>query len=275
MNLLMEGKTMILSIFSDFFDYLNNKFSGQVPNLIYFAIGAAIGIFLFFIILLIIYLLAKPKQKIKEKIIQKNIVIHEEYKNVILANIDIYKNVYQQAEIKNKIEGLGKIILNMMESISSLYYPESSDPMFEISLEQLVDFLSYSVSRINFIIDKLLQERLQIVDVLTNHSLKDKKISFVFEMIDKKKNVELEEKPKKIGLFGKIKSKFIHAGKKVATKIGGNIMNVEFEEIIQTFGEDINKLYSKQELVFTDLTKKEKKLLLRKSKLKKEEDIHD
>ncbi len=256
---------MILSIFSDLMDYLNNKFSGHALNLIYFAIGCGIGIFVFFLAIFIIFLLSKPKQKIKEKIIQKNITIHDEYKNVILANIDVYQNIYQNAEIKNKVEGLGKIILNMMESIAALYYPSSSDPMFEISLEQLVDFLSYSVSRINYILDKLLQERLQIVDVLTNHSLKDKKISFVFEMLDKNKKVE-DTQSKKVSFFGKIKNKFFHIGKKMATKIGGNIMNVEFEEIIYTIGEDINKLYSKQELTFTDLTKKEQKQIEKENK---------
>lgn len=259
---------MSFSMFSDFLNYLNEKFSGQIPNLIFFGIGLALGILLFLILFLIIFLVSKSKQKIKNKLNNEQIEIKEEYKQIIELSKEEYINRYFDADIKTKVTGIGKIILNMMESIATLYYPDSKDPIFEVSLERLVDFLSYTTSRLNYIIDHLLEEKFQIVDVLTNHSIKDKKISFIFEMIDKKKKPENEDfKEKKVGLFGKIKQKFVKVGKKVATKIGGHIINSELNSIIDSLGEDMNKLYSNQKLEFTDLTKKELKLLRKEKKL--------
>lgn len=259
---------MSFSMFSDFLNYLNEKFSGQIPNLIFFGIGLAFGILLFLILFLIIFLVSKSKQRIKEKLNNEHIEIKEEYKHIIELSKEEYINKYFDADIKTKVTGIGKIILNMMESIATLYYPDSKDPIFEVSLERLVDFLSYTTSRLNYIIDHLLEEKFQIVDVLTNHSIKDKKISFIFEMIDKKKKPETEEfKEKKIGFFGKIKQKFVKVGKKVATKIGGHIINSELNSIIDSLGEDMNKLYSNQKLEFTDLTKKELKMLRKEKRL--------
>ena len=40
-----KGDTNMFSIYED----LSNKFNGQIPNLIYFAIGIGLGIILFFI----------------------------------------------------------------------------------------------------------------------------------------------------------------------------------------------------------------------------------
>ena len=259
---------MSFSMFSDFLNYLNEKFSGQIPNLIFFGIGLALGILLFLILFLIIFLVSKSKQKIKNKLNNEQIEIKEEYKQIIELSKEEYINRYFDADIKTKVTGIGKIILNMMESIATLYYPDSKDPIFEVSLERLVDFLSYTTSRLNYIIDHLLEEKFQIVDVLTNHSIKDKKISFIFEMIDKKKKPETEEfKEKKIGFFGKIKQKFVKVGKKVATKIGGHIINSELNSIIDSLGDDMNKLYSNQKLEFTDLTKKELKMLRKEKRL--------
>ncbi len=259
---------MILSIFSDFLNYLNDKFSGSIPNLIFFAIGLGIGIILFLLIILIIALLSRPKKKIKQKIIEKNIVIKDEYKGVVQSNKDVFIHVYKSLPIKEKMTGMGKIILDMMNSIAALYFPTSKDPMFEISLERLVDFLSYATARINFIIDNLLEERFHFVNALTNYSLKDKKISFIFEMIEKNKKPEnLEEKKvQKTNLFTKMKGKIFKASKKMASKIGGNIINNEFEEIIDAIGEDINRLYSGQDLTFNDLTKKELKKISKEQK---------
>ena len=110
--------------------------------MIYFAIGIVLGIVVFFIALLIVYLITKRKYDKEEKREVKEIKVIEEYKAIIESKIDVYNNVYQNADLKAKLFGIGKIILNMMEEIATLYYPESEDPVFEISIDQLVDFLS-------------------------------------------------------------------------------------------------------------------------------------
>lgn len=256
---------MVMSIFSDFWEYLNEKFQGQVPNLIFFAIGLAIGILIFLICLLIIVLLSKPKKKIIEKLEHQEIVINPEYEGVIQANKDTFINIYKEAPLKEKIVGIGQIMMNLLEGISSLYNPDSKDPIFEVSIERLVEFISYAVARLNYIIDTLLEERFHIVDVLTNHSLKNKKLAFIFEMLDKNRQKK-EQEPVKQTFFSKIKEKIFGAGKKVVSKISSNIINDKFEGIIDILGEDINKLYSGQELVFNDITKKELKLISKEQK---------
>ncbi|MDY2888755.1 MAG: hypothetical protein SOU19_04230 [Candidatus Caccosoma sp.] len=235
----------MLSIFNDFYNYLNDRFQGQIPNLIYFAIGCAIGLIIFILLFLIIYIISKSKSRIKKLINNKNAIVDSSYKEVISKNVSIYKDIYANKPIKERVSGLGQITLNMLDSISSIYYPNSNDSIFEISTEQLVDFLSFFVYRVNGIIDHLLEERLSVVNVLTKRSLKDKRISSVFEMIDKNK---IEEGKEKKGLFNKIKKHSLNIGKKIAIKYGGKIINSEFEDIIQILGEDINCLYSKQDM---------------------------
>lgn len=235
----------MLSIINDFYNYLNDRFQGQIPNLIYFAIGFAIGLIIFILLFLIIYIISISKSKIKKLINNKNAIVDNAYKEVISKNISIYKDVYSTKPIKERVSGLGQITLNMLDSISSIYYPNSNDPIFEISTEELVDFLSFFVYRVNNIIDHLLQERLSVVNVLTKRSLKDKRISSVLEMIDKNK---VEENIEKKGFFSKIKKHSLNIGKKLAIKYGGKIINSEFEDIIKILGEDINCLYSKQNM---------------------------
>ena len=232
---------MTLSIFKDFINFLNDKFQGEVPNIIFFLIGIVLGIIFFFLLSLIIVFIYKISSKRKQKVIQP-LEINIEYKAVVQANKDVYINVYKDASINEKFAGIGKIMLNMMESISSIYYPNSKDPMFELSIDQLVDFLSYFTDKLNKFIDNLLENRLSLVTKFTKFSIKDKKISFVFELIDKSK----EEKPEKSGLISKIKGGVNNVVKKLAFKVGGNIIDKEFLDIIDSLGEDINNLYSKQ-----------------------------
>ena len=208
----------MLSIFNDFYNYLNDRFQGQIPNLIYFAIGCAIGLIIFILLFLIIYIISKSKSRIKKLINNKNAIVDSSYKEVISKNVSIYKDIYANKPIKERVSGLGQITLNMLDSISSIYYPNSNDSIFEISTEQLVDFLSFFVYRVNGIIDHLLEERLSVVNVLTKRSLKDKRISSIFEMIEKNK---IEEGKEKKGLFSKIKKHSLNIGKKIAIKYGG------------------------------------------------------
>ena len=263
---------MNFSIFSDFLKYLNEKFQGEIPNLLFFLIGLGIGIVLFFLLFIIVLIIARPKQKIKEKILMQKMEIQDKYKDIINESIELYKQAYEDCSIKEKVERLGKIILKMMEKIASLYYPNSADPIFEISLDQLIEFINYMAYRLNFIVDSLLQEKLKLVEIFTPFSIKYKKLSFIFEMIENNKNKEA----KKETFANKIKNKILNVGKKVASKIGENILDEEIVKLIFLFGEDINKLYCGEKLVFSDLTKKElkeQKKLLKKCKRSKKNEL--
>ena len=171
----------------------------------------------------------------------------------------------------------------MMEEISSLYYPDSEDPMFEISINQLVDFLSYMTFRINFLIDELLNGKLSFIDSFTKHNSKNIKLSVVLDLADKGKklmNIK-KDKPKKEGIISNLFGKIFNKGKNLIINYTQNATNDEIVNIIPLLGEDINKLYSKQELVFNDIAKKELKALKRNYKrqlrlsLKKGRDVDD
>lgn len=237
-------------IINDLFEFLENKFKGDIPNIIFFIIGIMIGILLFIIVFLIFTIIYKIKNKYYKKNI-KPLAINEKYKDIINFNKNFYIKTYKNSFVKEKLSGIGKIMISMMESISSLYYPNSKDPIFELSIEQLIDFLSYFSVRLEDFIDSLLDNRLYLVNVMSKYSIKDKKISFVIELINKSK-----EKEKKENIIDKIKNKLGKVGKKVVFKYSENIINKEFLDIIDSLGEDINNLYSKRKLNFKSLNKK-------------------
>ena len=76
-----------------------------------------IGIVIFIIVILIISLIYKLKNKYYKKKI-KPLKIDLNYKNIIKDNKLIYINKYKNLQIKEKLTGIGNIMLNMMEDIS-------------------------------------------------------------------------------------------------------------------------------------------------------------
>ena len=97
---------------------------------------------------------------------------------------------------------------------------------------------------------------------MSQYSIKDKKLSFVIELINKNNK---ENATKKIS---KLKTKFNNFTINVAFKYGNAIIDKEFISIIDSIGEDINNLYSKNQLNFNTKNK-------RKLKLERKGDNHD
>ncbi len=56
-------------------------------------------------------------------------------------------------------------------------------------------------------------------------------------------------KKEKNTLLSKVKDSVLNVGKKIAFKWTESVINSEFLAIIDSLGEDINKLYSKQDLL--------------------------
>lgn len=155
----------------------------------------------------------------------------------------------------------------MLEEISSLYYPESDDPMFEVSIERFIDLIDYSISRINLIIDDMVVDKLRFVEIISKKDIKEIKLSTIFELVNRKNEVKKIEN-EKITLTKIIKEKITKGVKKVGLSITGGIVNNTFYSLIDDLGEDINKLYSNQPLIFTDITKKEERI--KRKQLRKE-----
>ena len=55
----------------------------------------------------------------------------------------------------------------------------------------------------------------------------------------------------------------------------GNVINYTFYNLIDDFGSDINKLYSNQNLIFTDVSKKQEKRKIRMSKRQNKRKVGD
>lgn len=244
---------------------LANKFNGQIPNLIYFGVGILLGIILFFITFLIVYLVSKSKPKNEDSI--NEVVIIPEYKVIIDSNKDIFERIYKEAAIGEKFKGIVDLTTSMMQEIAGLYYPDSDDPMFEVSIERLVDFLSYFRYRMELIIDDLFVDKLSFVEAIGKFKIKDAKLSKIMEILNKNKVEKVEEEKK--GFVSIIKDKILKGAKKVGLGIASDVINYSFINVIDDLGEDINKLYSNQKLIFTELSKKELKKKKRQERKQK------
>jgi len=247
----------------DFGQFLLNELEKAIPNIVYFAIGIIIGFILFIAVFFILTSFGKKKVFEKERVIVPNDL---RYKVIIKEKAKIFMNEYANLPIKERAGGMWKIIISMMEEISKLYYPNSQEPLFEVSLDQLVDFLDYFVKRIDYSIEKILTNNLKIIDANTKLALKEMKISAAIELLNRKKEnpkedistevIEAKPQVKKKGLFGFIKEKVVDAGKSIALNYTGKVINNEFNDVIRDLGEDINKLYTNQKLIFTDAIEK-------------------
>lgn len=260
-----------LSIIED----LENKFNGQIPNLVYFSIGIGFGIVLFLITYLIIFIINKTKiNGEKDTYIVKT---NEQYKVIIDTKKDEFTELHKNSSLKEKVNSILRIFISMLEEISSLYYPDSDDPMFEISIDRLVDLIEYSMHRINLIIDDILIDKLRFVEIFTKKEIRNIKLSTIFDLINKRNN-EINNNKENKGIFSKIKENITKGVKKVGLSITGGIVNNTFYSLIDDIGEDINKLYSNQPLVFTDISKKEtraRKKQLRKLKKENKKKVGD
>ena len=267
-----KGDTMVwFSIIED----IANKFNGQIPNLIYFAIGIGLGIILFLITFFVVFIISKSKIKVDKEIL--DVKVDEGYKAIIEAKKDEFTSLHKNLSIQEKASAILKIVISMLEEISTLYYPNSNDPMFEVSIERLVDLIDYVIQRINLILDDMVVDRLRFIEVISKKKIKDIKLSTIFDLLSKKNEVNQIDTEKK-GLFNKIKENLNKGIKKFGLSITGGIVNYTFYSLINDLGEDINKLYSNQPLVFTDISKKEEKIRkrsLRKTKKQSKEKVGD
>ena len=247
-------------------EYLENRFEGSLLNLMYFLIGLSIGIVIFLIVSLVIYFVYRARQK--KNITKDEVVLEtdEHYKNIIQSNKELYLNVYKDKSMKEKINGIGSILYDMANDISSLYYLESKDPIFEVSIEKLVEFFNYLAFKVDYVVDDLLENKLHFIDVVTNYKTKDIKLTKVLELAKSKQPKE-EDKSK---LSYKIKKTFTSFGKKIATKIinktGNKIIDYEFDNLIEDIGEDLNKLYTNQHISFNGLSQREMFILEKNKK---------
>lgn len=251
-------------------DKLSDKFLGEIPNFIFFAIGLVAGILLFLILIFIAYMISKHYKGKSKK--NKEIIIKDEYKGIINVKYDIFQNKLADKDLKEKSNGLLHLLFEMLTEIATLYYPHSSNPILEVSAERVVEFLDYLVYRVDLITDVLINKKGKAVQFITTKftksEIKDIKLSKVIKM---KNNSEISEKPttKRKGVFKRIKNKIKGLKSKALVNLTDDLLDYTFYNFFDDIGEDINKLYSGQSLDIKELNRKIQKYRRNQRKSKK------
>lgn len=263
---------MFLNIWDSIRDFFSNLFQEfNLASLITLVTGIAIGI----MICLMMYLitLVKSVKTVEKKNVfdskkirtnQLNISEEEELlliKKYIKASQDEFKEKQALYNASNKFELAKEISINLANDVARMYYPKSSRPLLELSIDELIKLDYYIMERIERIFEGRI---LRIVKRI--------RISQIMFILDKKKQVEdskIVKAAKKLNVAGigrAIKGAlnivnptyWVKKGSaKITLELGFNkIANVIFEII----GEETAKIYSKKAFEIYDLESQEKEI---------------
>ena len=146
----------------------------------------------------------------------------------------------------SRFDILGKKIIEIVNKISSEYYPESKYPIYELTIEELILFMHYLSNRIGDIFDKPLLAPFKKIS-----------IAQIFKILDTKKKMEETKAAKafKKANVGKVSS-IIMGGLKYANPVYwvkklfvGSTINFASRKIslliIDIVADETNKTYSK------------------------------
>ena len=146
----------------------------------------------------------------------------------------------------SRFDILGKKIIEIVNKISSEYYPESKYPIYELTIEELILFMHYLSNRIGDIFDKPLLAPFKKIS-----------IAQIFKILDTKKKIEETKAAKafKKANVGKVSS-IIMGGLKYANPVYclkklfvGSTINFASRKIslliIDIVADETNKTYSK------------------------------
>lgn len=260
---------MLLNIWDSIRDFFGNLFKEfSLTSLLSLLTGIAIGI----MICLMLYLVTLIKsvktvekknafdsKKIRSN--QLNISEEEELiliKKYIKASQDEFKEKQALYNASNKFELAKEISINLANDVAKMYYPKSSRPLLELSIDELIKLDYYIMARIERIFEGRILKLLKRI-----------RISQIMYILDKKKQVEdskIVKAAKKLNVAGigrAIKGAlnivnptyWVKKGSaKITLEVGFNkIANIIFEII----GEETAKIYSKKAFEIYDLDSQE------------------
>jgi hypothetical protein len=215
------------------------------PDVRNFLLGMATG-FLLLALVVALFLVTNRRRKQKhffsksttldEKIIQEMIRVKQ---NEMVETVKFTDNAYFRVAIE--------LSLDLMYDIARHYFPDSRYPMYELSIQELLDLNYYITKRIESIVNGKIIRR-----------FKNYRISTIINILQKKKAID---NSKLMKLSRKLKvSKFILVGKAIlnyanpifwfrqlAIKPSVTLLTKEVcKMIIDIFGEETNKIYSKK-----------------------------
>ncbi|MGE4571855.1 MAG: hypothetical protein AB7E09_03835 [Candidatus Izemoplasmatales bacterium] len=216
----------------------------ELSTILNFLSGVLTGIILFFLFFLLFSTLNSKKRYRKRMLNQLPLEDHEVYEliemkqNQLIETVRLTDNAYFKVAFDLSFE--------LLEEIASHYFPQSRYPIYEITIEELIDLNRYITNRLEEMVNgKILRH------------FKNYRISSIVNMLHMKKAVD---NSKVMKLSRKLKiSKFYNASRTVlnyanpiywfrrlAIKPTTEVLTKEVcKYIIAVVGEETNKIYSK------------------------------
>ena len=207
------------------------------------------GIVIGFVICSTIYgilLMNSISKKEKEIENTKKDIDDDKINNIVEQIKNSYVEESEGLSVTSRFDILGKKIIEIVNKISSEYYPESKYPIYELTIEELILFMHYLSNRIGDIFDKPLLALFKKIS-----------IAQIFKILDTKKKMEETKAAKafKKANVGKVSS-IIMGGLKYANPVYwvkklfvGSTINFASRKIslliIDIVADETNKTYSK------------------------------
>lgn len=255
-------------MFLNFFDLVKDFFVKLVDNINFSAIVALlVGIMLGVLICIVIYVISSlsaidkssKKNSFNKNKIDAQDIDKEEVEKHILAAIDEYNESSVDMTIKMKYDLLKELSVNLISDIAKIYNPDSKHPIFELSLEELLQLNSYITKRIDdYVSTNIFLKR-----------LKRFKVASVLNIVDqynKAADSKIVKTAKKInlgGIVGVVRNALGVLNPSYYMNKFGTYIIIEkgFNKIAKTIlniiGEESAKIYSKNVFVSDEEIEKE------------------
>lgn len=235
---------MYLLYLNVFTDIINNF---DWANLIAFAVGMVFG----FLLCLLIYALIvltdiKKEDKKASKVVIK---VDDEKVNTLIENEkNRYKLEASSLKASEKIKTLSDCSWDLVQDISKVYYPESNHPVFELTVEELINLDYYIMHRIEEVFDKKVLKKIKKLRLVTILNILDKKKAI--EETKVAKAASKASKPaKSFWNFLKIFNPVALVKKTMVDAPFNALMNKIVLAIIDIVGDETAKVYSKSVFV--------------------------
>lgn len=252
-------KVIYLNWFTDIF----TKFDWA--NLFSFIVGMVFG----FLICLLVYALIivtdiKKQDKKASKVVIK---VDDEKVNALINNEkNRYKLEASSLKASDKVKTLSECITELVYDIAKTYFPESKHPVYELTVEEIINLDYYIMHRIEEVFDRKVVKKIKKLRLVT-----------IFNMIDKKKAIEENKavkaaskvaKPAKgIWNFLKVINPVKLVKKGLVDAPINLLMNKIAIAIVDIVGDETSKVYSKSvfvkvedEVIYKEIEELEKEM---------------
>lgn len=138
----------LLRKLKEFFTNLFSKFSFE--NLLTLFFGIVIG-FLICLMIYLVFVFVSMKKGEKKYQAQKQEIDDERIARLIRSARNLFLEEYASESLGQKINAVKIISWNLINDIAKTYYPKSSYPIYELSLDELIVLNHYITDRVDTI----------------------------------------------------------------------------------------------------------------------------